>query len=124
MGAIELVEALLEPGVALRVVEGSGYEDDMTGELGPELGEVGAEGLRQALLVLAAKVVVAPVAAGEADDGELAGEVAAPCQVIQGRHQLAMRQVAGSPEQDHGAGIRDAGPRQRLAQRVSLGNAH
>ena len=72
VGAVELLELLLELSVRLRVVEGSGSEDEAAGELGPDLAEVGAAVLAQRLLVVGAEVVVGPVAAGEADDGAFA----------------------------------------------------
>ena len=123
VGAVELLEPLLELCVARGVVEGPGREDDVAGELGPELGEVGAAALRQRLLELGAEVVVGPVAAGEADDREFGRAGSPPRQVIQRRDELAVGQVAGRPEQHHRARLGHPGPRQRLSQRVGLGHA-
>ena len=43
--------------------------------------------------------------ARQADDGELAGEQLARCQVVERRDQLALGQVAGRAEDDHDARV-------------------
>ena len=119
---VELLERGLELLVRLRGRRTSrGRRRCGTGELGPDLSEVGPALLGQRFLVVGAQVVVGPVAAGEADDGVFGRQVSAPGQVVERRHELAMGQVARRAEEDHGAGLGHSGPGQGLPQWVRIG---
>ena len=121
VGMVERVELFFEMFVALGVIKGSRGEHDVAGEFGPELGEVGIVRVLETLFQLGAKLVVGPVAAGEADDGVFGGEVPSSKQVVECRGELAMRQVAGRAKQHHRTGIGNARPGQRLAEWIDLG---
>lgn len=92
----------------------------MGGELGPEVVEFGASFFFEAGGEFVAELLIGPVAAGEADDGVFAGEVAASGEVIECGDELAMGEVAGRAEEDDGAGVGDAGPGQGLPQGVGF----
>src|SRR5437867_12863729 len=73
----------------------------------PELGVHGCSGVRlDVLRELAAKFVVGPGPAGEADDGELFRQKTRPGQVAQRGEKLALGQIAAGAADHHHAGIR------------------
>jgi hypothetical protein len=52
-----------------------------------------------------AEDVVAFFTTGEADDFELRGEIAAGCDVVEGRDELAVGEITRGAEDDNGAGF-------------------
>ena len=107
-GAAVLVELADRAGELVErvvVVETALDEAEPVRQLLPDLlGERRAGVLLDGVVDDLGEVLTVPVAAGEADDGTLGGEVSGPGQLIERRHELAVRQVAGRPEQDDDLG--------------------
>ena len=125
---VELVEGAREVGERDVVVEVAGHEPEPLGELGPDLlAELGAGVLLHRVVHDRGEVLVGPVAPGEAHQAEARRQQAAVGQVVDRRHDLLARQVAGDAEQHHPARPGDAGqpPVPRVAQRVGpVGRTH
>ena len=103
------------------VVERAGHEPDAVGQPPPDvLAEPGPRALLGRLARQRLEVAVAPVAAGEAEQGEARRQQAAVGEVVDRRDQLLARQVAGDAEHDQRARARDARqpPVADVAQRV------
>ena len=118
---VELVEGAGEVGEGDVVVEVAGHEPEALGELLPDLlAELRAGVLLDRVVHDRGEVLVGPVAPGEADQAEARRQQAAVGQVVDRRHHLLARQVAGDPEQHHPARAGDAGqpPVLGVAQRV------
>ena len=111
-GAADLVELL--DGAAQRVerdvvVEVARHEPEALGELLPDLlAELGARVLLDRVVHDLREVLVGPVAAGEADQAEARRQQAAVGEVVDRRHDLLARQVAGDAEQHQPARTGDA----------------
>src|SRR5690606_20191529 len=73
------------------------------------LPELGAGVLPDGFLDDLREVLVLPLAPGEADEAEAWGEQTSVRQVVDRRHDLLARQVAGDPEEDHAARSGDPG---------------
>ena len=123
VGTVELLELVLELAIGLRVVKSPRRENETAGELRPDLAEIGIAILAERLLVVGAKVVVGPVAAGKPDNGALAGQVPSPSQMVERRDELAMGQVACRAKQNDRAGLRHPGSWKRLTQRIGFRHA-
>ncbi|CAB4707859.1 unannotated protein [freshwater metagenome] len=128
-GAAQLVELLdraPELGEGDVVVEGSRHEPEALRELLPDLlAELRARmGLDRVVHDLG-EVLVGPVAPREADQAEARRQQPAVGEVVDRRHDLLAREVAGDPEQHQAAGSRDARqtPVERVAQRVAVRRA-
>ena len=76
------------------------------------------ENVRDGLLELGAERLVGLLAPRHADDGEAPGKQAAPREVVEGRDELAAREVPGRAEDDDGAGVAGAVLDEAAAQRV------
>ena len=96
-----------EVGVRLRVLEGAGDVADAALEVLPErrVDGLAARERADALLHLGAERVVRLLAARDADHGEAARQRAADGEVVERRHQLAARQVAGRAEDDDSTSV-------------------
>ena len=102
-GAGELVEGVV-------VVEAALDEAEPVGQLLPDLlGERRAGVLLDGVVDDLGEVLPVPVAAGEADEREARGQQPALHEVVDGRHELALGQVAGDAEHDEAARAGDAG---------------
>ena len=101
---------------------------DIAHPVGERLPDVVAElvapVLLHRLLHPLAELVVALLAARNADDGETLGEQPAEGERIQRREELPLGQVAGGAEDDEDARIRRAPKLQSFEQRVLLGCRH
>ena len=123
-GAAQLVELLdgaaeLLEGVV--VVEVAGHEAEALGQLLPHLlAERRTRVLLDRVVHDLREVLVRPVAPGEADEAEAGRQQAAVGEVVDRRHDLLARQVAGHAEQHHAARSGDPGEPAvlRVAQRV------
>ena len=117
----QVVERLAERVERLVVVERAGDELDVARQSPPDLLVPGRPGVLLGRLAgQALEVAVAPVAAREAEQHEVRRQQPAVGEVVDRRQQLLAGQVAGDPEDDEGARLRD--PREppvaRVAQRV------
>ena len=107
--AVELVERRLRAVERGVVVELALHEPDADLQLAPDvLVERGARVLLDRVVHLALEVLVVPVAAGEPDQAEPGRQQAAVREVVDRRHELLARQVAGDAEDDQRARARDA----------------
>ncbi len=120
---VDGLHAGLEADVGVGVVEAARHEEEGAGVVGPvALVEVLA---REAVDAVAGAVadplvgVALDLALGrqaEADDGEVRRQHAVHVEVVDGRQQLAPGQIAGRPEDDELARLRQHGPRRGLRQ--------
>ena len=104
-----------------RVVEGARHEPEPLGEVAPDvLAERGPRVVAHRLVDDLAEVLVGPVTTGEPDQREARRQQAAVGEVVDRRHELLARQVAGHPEHDHAARAGDPGqpPVPRVAEGV------
>jgi hypothetical protein len=102
---VELVEVLGELLVGGRVLEGARHVGDAALEVAPHgvVDGLPPRELGDAALHLAPEVLVRLLAPRHAHHGEAARQRAADRQVVEPRHQLALREVAGRAEDDDGA---------------------
>ena len=107
---VELRHGLGEPVEGVVVGELAGHEPDPLGQLLPDgVAERGPRVLLDRVVGDLREVLVLPVPAGEADQGEARRQQPAVGQVVDGRHQLLAGQVAGDAEQDQHARARRPG---------------
>ncbi|CAM5734932.1 hypothetical protein SFUMM280S_04815 [Streptomyces fumanus] len=121
-GGVQLVHGLAQLLEGVVVVEVARDEPHPLGELLPDLlAELGAGVLLDGLVDHLGEVLVLPVPAGEAHQGEARRQQAPVGQVVHGRHQLLTGQVAGDAEDDQTGGARDPGQPAvlRVAQRIA-----
>ena len=102
---VEPLEVLAELAVGRGVLEGAGDVAETALEVGPErrIDGLAARVLADALLHLGAELLVALRAPRHADHREAARQRAAHGEVVECRHQLAPREIAGGAEDDDGA---------------------
>ncbi len=75
---------------------------------GPDLRvSVGRRELLHVLAELLAKILVAHLAAGNADHGEVLGQQSVFAKVVEGRDQLTFRQISRGAEDRHHVGVGD-----------------
>jgi hypothetical protein len=120
---IELRERLFEGCECRIVVELALHEANPLGELVPDiLVERCASVLLYRVVHDLRKILVDPVPAGEAHQGEARWKEPPVGEVVHGGHELLARQVAGDPEDDQGTRARDAVESSvgRQAQRIEL----
>ena len=118
-GAAQLLEGLV-------VVEVAGHEPEALGELLPHLlAELRAGVLLDRVVHDLREVLVGPVTPGEADQAEAGRQQAAVGEVVDRRHDLLARQVAGHAEEHQAARPGDPGKAAvlRVAQRVGVPSA-
>jgi hypothetical protein len=110
----QLVERLV-------IVERTGHEPDALAELLPHrVAERRARVLLDRLVRDLGEILVGPIPAGKADEGESRWQQPPVGQVVDGRHQLLTREVPGHAEHDKHARPGHPGntPIPRIAQRV------
>src|ERR1700722_6587300 len=108
--SVELVQRLGQPGECLVVVERALDEAAALGQPIPDhLSERCAGVIFYELVDLVAERLVVPVAAAEPDQRESRGQQAAVGQVVNSRHDLLARQIAGDTEDHYGARAGDPG---------------
>jgi hypothetical protein len=101
---VELVQRLGEAVEGGRVVDLPGHEADALAQLRPHLLLERGAGVRADRVVdHLREVAPVPVAPSEADEREARREQPAVVQVVDGRHHLRAREVAGHPEHDQRA---------------------
>jgi hypothetical protein len=119
VGVILLSEAFAEARVRREVVELAGNVVQVAGKAVPELVlERLTRELRDGLLHLGAELLIGLLAAGEANDGEAAGQKAPAGEVVERWHELARRQVARGAEDHDGACVRSAVEAHACSERV------
>jgi len=121
VGLVHLGELRLERVVIRFLWELPLAEPDVSGELRPGSLEVAADLLRQALVKLAAEVVVRPVAAGKPDDRVLRGQLPFQSKPVQRWRELAVGKIAGRPEKDHRARVGHSSPGEVGPKRIVIG---
>ena len=115
---VEVLDGLLQAVERLVVAEAARHEPEPLGEAVPHvLPERRAGVLADGVVDDLAEVLRVPVTAGEPGQREARRQEAAVGQVVDRRHQLLARQVAGHPEDHQAARPRD--PRQPLVARVA-----
>ena len=123
--AIFLEQALAEALVAAHVREIAADVMQRPREALPDLILKGlTRELRDSILHRRAELLVAPVAAGESDDGEARRQQPLAREVVQRRHELARRQVAGRAEHDERTGVGRARQAKAGAERVECSGGH
>ena len=123
--AVELIECGPQPPERLGVVERALHEPHTLGQLLPDLlAERGTGVLAHRVVHHGGEVLVRPVAAREADQGEAGRQQSAIRQVVDRGHQLLARQVARHAEDDQARWTGDAvqspvdGDAQRIGART------
>src|SRR5271166_323882 len=107
---VELLERLGQPPERVLVVELPAYEPQSIRQPLPDrLAKRGTAVPFDVIEYYLGESVVIPIAAGEAHQGEGRRQQAAVGQVVDGRHDLLMGQVAGDTEKHHGARAGDSG---------------
>ncbi len=104
---VEAADQFVQPGKGRGVVELPGGVIEAPAEVVPGPGVellAGLKGLDVAAHALA-EAIGGQVVHGDADDGELRGQEALAQEVVQGRHEQALGQVARGTEDDHEAGV-------------------
>ena len=99
---LDLLEALLQPGVQLRRVRVAGDIEEAARKAIPHVlrGDLESREARDALAHASAEGLVRHLAASRPDDGERLGQRPRRVEAPQRRHQLAVRQVSGGAEDD------------------------
>ncbi len=109
-GGVQLLHGVLELLEGGVVVEVAGDEPHALGELLPHLlAERGPGVLADGVVHDLREVLVLPVPAGEADEGEARRQQPPVGQVVHGRHQLLAGQVTGHTEDDQPGRAGDPG---------------
>ena len=107
---VEFTHGLGQEVEGLGVIERARHEADALAERTPDvLPERRARALLHGLVDDLAEVLVGPVAAGEPDEREAGREETTVGEVVDRRHELLGREVAGDAEQHEAARSRDAG---------------
>ena len=115
---VEVLDGLLQTVERLVVAEAARHEAETLREAVPDvLPERGAGVLADGVVDDLAEVLGVPVAPGEPGERETRWQQPAVGQVVDRRHELLARQVAGHAEDHQPAGPRD--PRQPLVARVA-----
>ena len=98
---VEFVQGLGQRVESRVVVEGALHESESLREVLPDLfGEAGSRVLTDGVVHHLGEVFLRPVAAGEPDERETGRQQAAVREVVDRRHQLLAREIAGDAEDD------------------------
>ncbi len=109
---VQLVQTLCQGLVALQIVELAAMIENRRGKPRPQfVVELLAREFARCLFEFLAKDLVALVAAGESDHAHRRRQRPVRGQIVKGRNQLAMGQIAGGPEDHHGARLRHCAAR-------------